>query len=267
MNLLQRALLKSLLLSAAREHRRADRPLLAGYAFDQITLKMHLDGRFADGELRALEEQLFPRLPQGGICLDIGANIGNHAVAFAAAFAHVHAFEPNPKALDLLRINAALRDNISVHATGLSDAPQTVEVIQPAGNLGGTGMTAAFKDARDGATGQRVELSLERLDDLALGGPEGPLTFVKIDVEGHEEEVLAGAAETLSRDFPVLALEIDRRSVRDGTTPAVETARRLGYRHMAGLGRGPRPRFTPVERLAARNYPLLLLSTGPLDLS
>ena len=234
---------------------------MASYAFDHITLKMHIDGRFADRELRALENSLFPALEPGGVCLDIGANIGNHAISFADHMSQVHAFEPNRKALDLLELNARLRKNITVHPVGLSDREQTVTGLQPLYNLGGTAASP-----QNGAKGDPVSLPLRRLDDIDLGLDGRPVTFVKIDVEGHEAEVIRGGEQTLRAHQPVIGMEVDRRSVAGGSSPALDAASALGYSHMYALTRGRGTRFRAVGKAAARNYPLLLLSTKPLPL-
>ncbi|MBM1555077.1 FkbM family methyltransferase [Sulfitobacter mediterraneus] len=261
MNFLYRALFKHLMLSAVRSHQDAGRPALAGYAFDLITAKIHLDGRFAHRELSALERHVFPQLEPGGICLDVGANIGNHAVNFAGVFDHVHAFEPNEKALDLLRINARLRPNVTVHPVGLSDRSHVLEVIQPAFNLGGTGASATNGNPLD----EKVALQLNALDEMQLPLDGKRITFMKIDVEGHEPEVIRGAAQTLSDHSPVLGIEVDRRSVQDGSSPALDAAQALGYTHMYAMRRGRAARFRAVDRPTARNYPLLLLSKSELN--
>jgi FkbM family methyltransferase len=260
MRFLYRAILKQLMQSAVQSHRDAGRPVLAGYAFDHITVKMHLDGRFAHQELTTLEQCLFPQLDPCSVCLDIGANIGNHAVNFADQFAHVHAFEPNAKALDLLWINAKLRDNITVHPVGLSDCDQTLAVMQPAHNLGGTGITATAN-----ATDVEVQLPLVTLDSLNLDLAGRALTFVKIDVEGAEAEVIKGAAETFRTHRPILGMEVDRRSIVNGSSPAIDAAYELGYTHMYAMLRGRSGKLRQVDRAAARNYPLLLLSMEPLS--
>ena len=247
---IRRALLKSLLLSAVKEHRAAGRPQLAGLAFDHITAKIHLDGRFADAEIAALERHVFPKLAKG-TALDIGANIGDHAVAFAPHFYAVHSFEPNTRALDLLRLNAKLAGNITVHGFGLSNSDQTLTVTEPEGNLGGTG-----SHARGG--GREVKLPLRTLDSaLPELGLTGPITFAKIDVEGHEPQAIQGAQATLSEHKPVLGLEIDRRQVTSGTSPAVEAASALGYTKLFELGSGGLEHITSLK---AKNYPLLLLT-------
>ncbi|NNE53182.1 MAG: FkbM family methyltransferase [Sulfitobacter sp.] len=247
---------------AVGAHLKSGRPALAGYGFDHITVMMHIDGRFADRELSALEKKLFPQLPRDGVCLDIGANIGNHAVSFADSFAQVHAFEPNHKALELLQINARLKPNITVHPVGLSDRDQTLTGTQPEGNLGGTGAGAG----NGKVTGETVELPLRRLDDMDLGLDGSPITFVKIDVEGHEAEVIRGASETLSRHRPVIGMEVDRHTVNGGSSPALEAAFDLGYTHMYAMLRGRSMKFRAVSKAAARNHPMLILSMEALDL-
>ena len=69
-------------------------PQLVGFAFDAITCSIHLDGRFEKDELRLLEESVFPKLESNTICLDIGANIGNHSLAFSPFFEYIIALEP-----------------------------------------------------------------------------------------------------------------------------------------------------------------------------
>lgn len=64
--------------------------------------------------------------------LDIGANIGVTAIIFAARAKQVHAFEPAPRALRLLKLNAA--PNVTVHPVALSDHAGTVQFAE-LGNL------------------------------------------------------------------------------------------------------------------------------------
>ena len=79
-----------------REHL-SRHPQVAGFSFDLITALIHLYGRYEDDELTFLEQRVFPHLAPNGTCLDVGGNIGNHAVAFAPHFGHVLTFEPHPR--------------------------------------------------------------------------------------------------------------------------------------------------------------------------
>lgn len=264
-----RLLLKSLLLSRNRKHLKQGRPRIAGFAFDHIAAKIHIDGRFEDAELAALETLVFPALPRDGLCLDIGANIGNHTVAFADCFAHVHAFEPNPNVFRLLAVNATLRGNITTWNTGLSDREGRVEVVENQLNTGGSGIGVAAGAFR-GAT---VEFGLTPLDSLQIAAPGQRIVFTKIDVEGHEAEVLAGARETLSRHRPVIGIEVSRNSLSGGSNPALTLLRSMGYGHFyeirrpRGLRRflpGQSARVVPVGTIQHRNYPIFLAATEPV---
>ena len=265
---LSRLILKTLLLRQNRRHLMQGRPRLVGFAFDHITAKLHIDGRFEDEDLTALERFVFPKLKPGGVCLDIGANIGNHAVAFAPHFAHVHAFEPNPNVCAVLQINAKLRDNITVHNLGLSDSEALVDVIENPINTGGSGL------GRSSALGgETVQFKVVPLDSLSLDLP-APISFVKIDVEGHEAPALSGGVKLLSKHRPVIGMEISRHTVADGKNPALQVLKDLGYAHFYEL---PKPRglrrignrmpsgLQKVDQLDRRNYPIFIAAYDPLD--
>jgi FkbM family methyltransferase len=267
--LLDRALLKFLLGRRNAEHLRQGKPRLVCFAFDQITLKVHIDGRFEDAELTALEQLVFPKLPKSGVCLDIGANIGNHSVVFGGHFAKVHAFEPNPKVFQALRINAGLRDTIMVWNLGCSDTAAEIEVIENPMNLGSTGIGVAGGRI----AGETVHFQVLPLDQHDFLAPEDKLAFVKIDVEGHETQVIRGASRLLARDLPVVAIEIHRDKIANGTNETLEALYALGYKHLyevtrrrglANLNPFWRTAVVPVPRLAQRSYSMLLVTATPL---
>ena len=60
-----------------------------------------------------------------------------------------------------------------------------------------------------------TEVSLARLDDV-LGGEGPPISLVKVDVQGHELEVLRGAQALVSRHRPALILEHEDDLYRSG---------------------------------------------------
>lgn len=265
---LDRALLKYLLARRNAKHLRAGMPRLVGFAFDQITTKIHIDGRFENAELTALEQLVFPKLPSQGICLDIGANIGNHAVVFAGHFAKVHAFEPNLKVFRALQINASLRGNITPWNLGCSDAAAEIEVVENQMNLGGTGIGLLGGSF----AGERVRFKVIPLDQHDFLQPEEKLAFVKIDVEGHEAEVIRGASGLLAQHLPVVAIEIHRTKIANGSNETIEALRGLGYKHLyevtrrRGMGHlNPfwRTSVLPVPQLAQRSYSMLLVTATP----
>lgn len=136
--------------------------------------------------------------------LDIGANIGNHALWLAGRFRQAHCFEPNPAALDYLRVNAACHENVTLHPLGLSDGPGTAWLELPGEhNLG---------QARigDGKPADAQEIPLEAGDDFLRREEIQDIDFIKIDVEGHEWEVLTGLTETIREQTPIIVFEYHR---------------------------------------------------------
>ena len=120
--------------------------------------------------------------------MDIGANIGVMTRLFAARAGHVHAFEPGPRALRLLRANAL--PNVTVHPVAVSDENGTVRLNEQESS------DTSFIDS-DG-----VEVRCVTVDSLGLK-PD----FIKIDVEGYEHKVIRGAAETLKSASPIVMFE------------------------------------------------------------
>ena len=164
---------------------------------------------------------MFPRLGRPATALDIGANIGNHACYFAAHFDRVVAFEPNPPVAAVLRANVMDR-KVEVVETGLSDRPGKLNFSVNQTNLGASRVTA-------NPSGTMIKV--DTLDRLA--GPLGldNVRFIKIDVERHEPQVLAGAAALLASQRPVIAMEGHYESCRETGILVAAQLDRIGYRH------------------------------------
>ena len=82
----------------------------------------------------------------------------------------------------------------------------------------------------------------KRLDDCGLP----PVGFIKIDVEGFEAEVLAGAAELIRRDHPVLVIEMEEAHTRRPIEIMVGEVEALGYTAYALLY-GQLTRFSRID--------------------
>ena len=150
--------------------------------------------------LRALDVFLRP----GAVILDVGANIGNHTLYFAAHGSRVQAFEPNPEAVEYLRRNVALNgfgESVSVHAVAAGDRPGRVEVVAGESEMR-LGMARSLEGEGD--------VPMIRLDDLV----EDDVALIKIDVEGAEASVLRGASSIIARSKPVIVVETETAEQR-----------------------------------------------------
>ena len=260
-------------------------PQVVGYTFDLITNLIMVDGRYENEQLEALKKHIFPKLKHRRICLDIGANIGNHALFFADQFDLVHAFEPHPRTAKILTLNAELSGNIRVHPFGLSDQEAVIQAAAIPGNV------ATTQIGRSDSSEESVELNIKPLDMVSEIADLNTIDLIKIDVEGHELEALRGAEQTIRNCQPIIISEALQSDVDDGTTEAMEFLRLLGYGHhytlrsnrpfssapkpiarlitgLTGivLGRRPANNFTieKITKLERKNHPMVISSVVPL---
>jgi FkbM family methyltransferase len=139
----------------------------------------------------------------------------------------VIAFEPQPEQVAYLQgIVSMMRwRNVAIEAAGVSDAAGTLTLFRPA-----SGHEATFV-VRDEArrASETTDVPVIALDEYFATRGVQP-AFIKIDVEGHESAVLAGARETLARCRPTLLVECEARHRADGDVrPVFELLASLGY--------------------------------------
>ena len=159
--------------------------------------------------------------------VDAGANKGTFTYAMARYARHVYAFEPNPKMVAVLRRTAGR--NVTVSDAALSNASGTAELRIPRygkGSFSNQGASlSTVKVSEDFAS---VTVSAKRLDDLGLAD----IGFLKIDVEGFEQEVIDGARELIARDRPTMLIELEEKHTRIPIERSLAAVEGLGYRGM-----------------------------------
>jgi len=179
-------------------------------------------GRHGEVELHLLD--LLCRRDADAI--DIGANDGCYVHFLRRNCRRVHAFEPMPVLAHALR--EKFGNTVSIYSIALSDETGTVELHMPV--VDGVVVTGcATVSDRASATypdHRAVEVPMRLLDDVY----EGDVGFIKIDVEGHEQAVLDGAARTIGNSRPRMLVEIDERLAPGGLAQAVDYFDRLDYR-------------------------------------
>jgi FkbM family methyltransferase len=159
---------------------------------------------------REAEHRLVPLLCDRTLdAVDVGANWGIYTHVMAANARHVHAFEPVPVLAS--RLSRTVPRNVTVHETALSDHDGTALLTVAGGEYG---LSSLHLQQGDG----HIDVQLTTLDHAV----QAPIGFIKIDVEGHEQEVLAGALRILALDRPVLLVEIEERH-RPGAIEAVRS--------------------------------------------
>jgi FkbM family methyltransferase len=160
-----------------------------------------------------------------GVYLDVGAHIGTHTIWFAmqCPSTHVHAFEPLARYAAAVRTNAELNGvsgKVTVHEIGLDDG-------RPGGAVHPNG----------------TPFDTARLDDLV----QDRVAVLKMDVEGMETRVLAGAGRILDRDRPEIFAEAFTAHERKELERALQP---YGYRNAGKVSVTGQPvfRFTAPPR-------------------
>ena len=81
-------------------------PNIAIFAFDRIGADISILGIYEKEVLEGLKDFIFNKIDtQKSVCLDVGANIGNHSLYFAQFFNQVYSIEPHPEIFELLKFN------------------------------------------------------------------------------------------------------------------------------------------------------------------
>ena len=147
-----------------------------------------------------------------GWFFDIGANIGLYSweVRKVCPLRKILAFEPDPKNIKLLEktLNGANFENVEIYKCALSNRVGEVTFFQD--NLTSatgcvTGKDKPWIEQYLNGSANEIRVKTETLDSVSLG--EKIPSLIKIDVEGHEIEVLQGGRNTLSKAKPLLIIE------------------------------------------------------------
>jgi FkbM family methyltransferase len=175
-----------------------------------------------------------------GRAIDAGANTGAYTYAFSRVFEYVEAFEPQPWCAAGIADYARAHEHVRVHRFGLSDRAHHTQLHVPIvkgrwrSHLA-TGLGSLTP--HPGLPSRHVPIDLLALD--AFGFDD--VAAIKIDVEGHEAEVIAGARETIARCRPTLIVESEQRHLGGGATIADLFAALAGAGYRGWFYRGGVP--------------------------
>jgi len=194
-----------------------------------------------------------PLLTKDDVVFDVGTNIGTIANWFAGRTAHVHGFEPHPDNVQMTNDQIVLRQtkNITLSQLALGREPGVlqlhVKTFHGHHSLG---------DTKGSPTVEKIDVEVDTVDRYCQNNGIERIDFLKIDVEGFEDDVLKGATGMLAEKKIGLTLFELRRNLltsigkhaKDIFAPLVEN----GYTIFTLDGRTLTP--NELENLADGDY-------------
>lgn len=201
-------------------------------------------------------QELFKKhVKPGSIALDIGGHIGTHSLYLSRIVGdkgQVHVFEPQKKIFCELVINMHLNNcaNVKSYHNALGAEEKWIEMFIPEEEW-----TKNYSNVLNEGHGTVTEISentngdrakMLKLDNFNFNN----LSFIKMDVEGFEMEVIKGGLETIKRNKPVMIIEIFQN---DEKMKKLETLENLGYVY-SSLGKDDYL-FIQKERLGLNDLP------------
>jgi FkbM family methyltransferase len=197
---------------------------------DMIDRHIFYFGAYSPGELDFLGHCTDKLATSGDVnFFDVGANVGQHSLFMSPRVSSVHAFEPSHLCADRFKANALLggHDNITIHRIALATADGSA--VLGSGFSGNTGSRSLNWSLPGGAT-EAVQVrsagpyfAEQRLPKMSI---------LKLDVEGHEKQVLRALKGRLAEDRPVIMVELIGKDTKGGFASQQEFADVLYPRHV-----------------------------------
>ena len=189
--------------------------------------------------------------------VDIGVYRGVYSYEMSKLSSHVHSFEPNPLIYPYLEKNLKkIIKNLSLYNIALSNKSEIVDLKIP----------NRFKVLNKNNYEERFKLGLatihkentleknqcslfkvraEKLDNVIKNKNIG---FIKIDVEGHEKNVLIGAENIIKKCKPKLLIEIEERHTNEKVENIISFINDFGYNSFFSDG------YNLIETKQLKNY-------------
>lgn len=168
--------------------------------------------------------------------VDVGVYRGVYSYKLAKEFKHVYAYEPNSLIYPFLKKNLTkIIKNLTINNLALSNSNGTANLkipnrsksifknnVEELYKLG----CATIHEKNSFNDYKSIKVNKVKLDKILKNIEIG---FIKIDVEGHEREVIEGATDIITKCKPILLVEIEERHNKKPIMETINFIKQLGY--------------------------------------
>jgi FkbM family methyltransferase len=168
--------------------------------------------------------------------IDVGVYRGVYSYQLAKYYKHVYSYEPNPLLYPYLEKNLKkIISNITIENYALSDVTGEIDLRIPKrfksifnGNIEEIYKLgcASIHKKNEFNEFDSYKVKRQKLDNILKDKTIG---FIKIDVEGHEKEVINGSIEIIKKNKPILLVEIEERHSKVKPIETINFIKKLGY--------------------------------------
>ena len=184
-----------------------------------------------DGEYQK-EQRLksFTFLEHYNTAIDIGACVGFWTKDLCKKFSNVICFEPSPINAECLELNLKNYTNYKLYKVALSNVTGTKKLLISEEGVGSNSLSDPSMDSN-----KFINVPAKKIDEYNFRN----LSYIKMDVQFHELEVLEGATKTLINNSPILCIECARRNKDELTyvKKIVHLVQKFDFKIVGGLGK------------------------------
>ncbi len=179
---------------------------------------------------REQRSKSFSYLSHNNVAIDIGACVGFWTKDLCKNFKNVICFEPAPENAECLKLNLENYSNYRLYKVGLSNTTGNKKFMLSEEGIGSNSFSE-YKMNPDNF----INIPTKKLDDFKFRN----VSYIKMDVQFHELEVLEGAEKTLKNNSPVLCIECARRNKDElnYVKKIVSLLNDLNFKIVGGLGK------------------------------
>ena len=176
-------------------------------------------------------------IPEGSLCIDIGANIGERTVSIALSAGKdglVLAFDPNPYVFEILKVNAGLNKDL----TNIKPFPFAITIedgefyYNSSEASMANGGISSEPNNRHGSfkLDEKIKgINLEKFLETNFKEWTSKLAIIKIDTEGYDKEILNSIFPIIEKYKPIIFAECFKKLTKDERDELYETIVKHGY--------------------------------------